>query len=123
MQEKDHTDGNVKVIVIKMEDNKLKDNIEKLKIDTQEVIINILKDSISDSKHIIKRLQATIVLLVCLLVGTFVYYEWSFKAFMSQYDYSNEIITTTNNDNKTFDKNSSINAHINDIKVNANKLK
>ena len=101
----------------------MKESIEKLKIDTQEVIIDILKDSIDDNKHIIRRLQATIVLLVCLLVGTFIYYEWSFKAFMSQYDYTNEIVTTTNNDNKIFDKNNSINASINDIKVNANKLK
>lgn len=66
-------------------------NAEKLKIDTQEVIIDILKDSVSDSKAIIKRLQATVILLVCLLVGTFVYYEWSFKAFMSQYDYENTV--------------------------------
>lgn len=69
----------------------MRDNIEKLKIDTQEVIINILKDSIDDNKHIIRRLQATIVLLVCLLVGTFIYYEWSFKTFMSQYDYENTV--------------------------------
>ena len=87
---------------------------------SQEVIIDILKDSVGDSRIIIKRLQATVVLLICLLVGTFIYYEWSFKTFMSQYDYSNEIITTTTtqNDNKVYDKNSSINAHINGIKVN-----
>lgn len=94
---------------------------DKLKIDTQEVIIDILKDSIEDNKHIIKRLQGTIVLLVCLLVATFVYYEWSFKAFMSQYDYENTITTTTNADSKAYDKNNSIHTNISDIKINANK--
>lgn len=99
----------------------MKNNVEKLKIDTQEVIIEILKDGIEDNKHIIKRLQGTIVLLVCLLVGTFIYYEWSFKAFMSQYDYENTITTTTNADNKVYNKNNSIHTNISDIKVNTSK--
>lgn len=92
--------------------------IKQLKLDTQDVMIEILKDSIEDSKHIIKRLQMTIVLLVCLLVGTFIYYEWSFKAFMSQYDYENTVTTTTNADSKAYEKNNTINTNISDIKVN-----
>lgn len=101
-------------------EEKKNSKIEQLKLNTQDVIINILKDSIEDNKHIIKRLQATIVLLACLLVGTFIYYEWSFKAFMSQYDYSNEITTTTttNADSKVYDKSNTVNTNISDIKVN-----
>lgn len=99
----------------------MENSLDKLQLESQDVIIEILKDSIDDNKHIIRRLQATIVLLVCLLVGTFIYYEWSFKAFMSQYDYENTITTTTNADSKAYDKNNTINTNISDIKVNGIK--
>lgn len=91
--------------------------------EVREHLVNILKDSLEDSKKVVKRLQATIVLLIVLLVGSFVFFTWNFISFVSGYDIESTITTTTNNSNKTFDKNSSINAHINDIKVNANKLK
>lgn len=87
--------------------------IKQLKLDTQDVMIEILKDSIEDSKYIIKRLQTTIVLLVCLLVGTFVYYEWSFKAFMSQYDYTNEVT-------QEFQTNGETNGSVNISDINKN---
>ena len=89
----------------------------------QSHITEILKDNLDDYKKIVKRLQATIALLIVLLVGSFVFYTWNFIGFVAQYDIESTITTTTNNSNKTFDKNSSINAHINDIKVNANKIK
>lgn len=89
-----------------------------------ELQIELLKDMLDDVRKDRKRKHTLIVLLVILLFSAFVYYEWSFKAFMSQYDYSNTITTTTEtnttNDNKVYDKNSNINASINDIKVNAN---
>lgn len=52
----------------------------------KEAMIDILQDVVQDYKKNVKRLQAIIVLLVVLLVGTFIYYEWSFKSFLSQYD-------------------------------------
>lgn len=61
----------------------------------KEAMIDILQDVVQDYKKNVKRLQAIIVLLVVLLVGTFVYYEWSFKNFLSQYDYTNEIVEQT----------------------------
>lgn len=97
--------------------------LSPLEKQAREAMIEILQDVVHDYKRNLKRLQAIIVLMTILLVGTFVYYEWNFKNFMSQYDYENSVTTTTNvdtkNDNKIYDKNSSITAHINDIKVNA----
>ena len=93
---------------------------EKTEIQVQQAIIEILQDCIEHNKKIVKRQSAIIILLSCLLFGSFCYYEWSFKAFMSQYDYSNTITETTN-DNKTYSENSSINANISDIKVNSDK--
>ena len=85
----------------------------------QAVVIELLQDNLADTKKVIRRMQATIILLIILLVGTFIYYEWSFKAFMSQYDYENVITTTNaNNDNVTYKENSPINATIQNIKVN-----
>lgn len=94
-------------------EEKKNNKIEQLKLDTQDVIINILKDSIEDNKHIIKRLQITVVLLACLLVGTFIYYEWSFKAFMSQYDYTNEVT-------QEFQTNGETNGSVNISDINKN---
>lgn len=94
--------------------------------EVQDHILDIMRDTIDDGKRIIKRLQATVVLLVILLVGTFIYYEWNFKNFLQQYDYENTVTTTTtttteaNNDNKIYDKNSNIKADISDIKINNN---
>lgn len=61
-------------------------DLTELEKEVQQHIVEILKDTVNDGKRIIKRLQATIVLLVILLAGTFVYYEWNFKNFVSQYD-------------------------------------
>lgn len=90
-----------------------------------ELQIELLKDMLDDVKKDRKRKHTLIVLLVVLLFSAFVYYEWSFKAFMSQYDYQNVIETTTENNNeaKSFDKNNTINANISDIKVNTNSKK
>ena len=74
----------------------------------QSVVIEILQDSLADTKKVIKRLQATVILLIILIVGISVYYEWSFKHFINQYEmgtnatldldsYGNS--TTTNNGN------------------------
>ena len=100
--------------------------LSSLEQKVQDNMADILKDMLEDNKRIIKRLQSTIVLLVCLLVGTFIYYEWNFKNFLQQYDYENTVTTTTtttteaNNDNKIYDKNSNIKADISDIKINNN---
>lgn len=66
--------------------------LSPLEKQAKEAIIDILQDVVQDYKKNIKRLQAIIVLLIVLLVGTFVYYEWSFKAFLSQYDYENTVV-------------------------------
>ena len=66
--------------------------LSPLEKQAKEAILEILQDVVLDYKRNNKRLQAIIILLVILLVGTFVYYEWSFKSFLSQYDYVNEII-------------------------------
>lgn len=92
----------------------------------------ILQDTLEDNRKIIKRLQSTVVLLVCLLVGSFIFYIWSFYGFLSQYDYSNTITTTTttkaDTKNDIDTKNSSntnssnnINVTIPDIKTNSKK--
>ena len=69
--------------------------------EVQDHITDILRDIIEDNKRIIKRMQATIILLILLLAATFVYYEWNFKAFMSQYDYESTITTKTTTDNNS----------------------
>ena len=95
--------------------------LSPLEKQAKEAMIDILQDVVQDYKKNVKRLQAIIVLLIVLLVGTFVYYEWSFKSFLSQYDVESTVTTTATNDNKVFDENSEINANISDIYVNANK--
>ena len=85
-----------------------------------ELQVELLKDMLDDVKKDRKRKHTLIVLLVVLLFSAFVYYEYSFKSFLSQYDYSNTITTTTN-DNKAYEANSPINATIKDIKVNSEK--
>lgn len=88
-------------------------------------VTEILRDLLDDNKRIIKRLQATIVLLVILLVGSFCYYQYNLRGFMDNFDYEDTITTTTSttNDNKTYAGNSSINASIDNIKVNTNTNK
>lgn len=85
-----------------------------------ELQIELLKDMLDDIRKDRKRKHTLIVLLVVLLFSAFIYYEWSFKAFMSQYDYEN-VITTTTNENKDYEANSPINATIKDINVNSKK--
>ena len=87
-----------------------------------ELQIELLKDMLDDVRKDRKRKHTLIVLLVVLLFSAFVYYEYSFKSFLSQYDYENTITTTTTtNDNKAYEANSPINATIKDIKVNSEK--
>lgn len=92
----------------------------------QSHITEILKDNLDDYKKVVKRLQTTIVLLIVLLVGSFIFYIYNFLSFIGQYDVESTVTTTTttstnaNNDNKVYDKNSSIKADISDIKVNTN---
>lgn len=98
-------------------------NNEELKKDIENEIVNILKDCLDDKKTVIKRLQATIILLILLLAGTFCYYEWSFKAFMSQYDYENVITTELSTDNNSKITNSQSTNAQNNINLNIPKLK
>ena len=87
-----------------------------------ELQIELLKDMLDDVRKDRKRKHTLIVLLVVLLFAGFIYYEYSFKSFLSQYDYENTITTTTTtNDNKAYEENSPINATIKDIKVNSEK--
>ena len=79
---------------------------------------SVLKFMLQESKKQKKALIATIWLLVISLVGVIIYFNWNFTSFLSQYDYENTITTTTN-DNKTYDANSPINASIKDIKINS----
>ena len=84
----------------------------------QNVVIEILQDCVNEDKKIIKRLQAIIVLLIVLLFGSFVYYTYE----LTQFDFEDVVTTTTStnkNDNITFDKDSPINATIQDIKINS----
>ena len=62
----------------------------------QGIVIEILQDNLKDMKKIIKRMQITIILLIVLLVGMAYYYEWSFKKFLSQYDFETETVIDTN---------------------------
>ena len=83
---------------------------------------DILNEIVSENKHVIRRLQATVVLLVCLLFGSFVFYVWSFLGFMSQYDYKNTITTTTTTDNNSKVNNSQNTNAQNNIKIDLPKL-
>lgn len=69
--------------------------LSPLEEQVQEQLVNILKDTLEDSKRIIKRLQLTLVFVVALLVFVCLYYEQEFKSFLSQYDYQNDIIEQT----------------------------
>lgn len=99
--------------------------IEDILKENPAIQLELLKDTLDDIKKDRKRKHFLIVLLVILLFLAFVYYEWSFKAFLSQYDYENTITTTTENNNeaKSFDKNNTINANISDIKINTDAKK
>lgn len=92
----------------------------KTEIQVQQAIIEILQDCIEHNKKIVKRQSAIIILLICLLFGGFCYYVHE----LSEFDVQDSIVTTTKtnatNDNKVFEKNSSINASINDVNVNNN---
>ena len=78
----------------------------------QSAMIEVLQDCVKENNKTIKRLQLIIVLLIILLFGSFVYYVYSFNL----YDFEG-ITTSAINDNETFEKNSPINATIQDIKV------
>lgn len=68
-----------------------------------ELQVELLKDMLDDAKKDRKRKHTLIVLLVVLLFAGFVYYQHSFKSFLSQYDFSTEtgIETTANSSNNT----------------------
>lgn len=94
---------------------------KQLQKDIHQEIVEILKDCLNDKKNVIRRLQATITLLVCLLFATFC----GILYFFNEYDYENTITTTTTTkaDNKNYQNNSSINSSIKDIQVNIPKVK
>lgn len=69
--------------------------LSPLEEQVQEQLVNILKDTLEDSKRIVKRLQLTLVFVVALLVFVCLYYEHEFKSFLSKYDYQNDIIEQT----------------------------
>lgn len=80
--------------------------------EVQNHITDILRDIIEDNKKIIKRMQATIILLVILLAGVFVYSEYSFRKFLAQYDFSStstSVIETEANDSNHTINNGNIN--------------
>lgn len=80
--------------------------------EVQNHITDILRDIIEDNKKIIKRMQITIILLVLLLASTFVYSEFSFRKFLSQYDFdttSTSVIETEANSSNHTINNGNIN--------------
>ena len=92
---------------------------EKTEMQVQQAIIEILQDCIEHNKKIVKRQSAIIILLICLLFGSFCYYVYS----MNQYDYEdiNKVVTEANTDNNSKITNSdSANAQ-NNININVPK--
>lgn len=84
---------------------------------------SVLKFMLQEGKKQRKSLVITVWLLIAILFCTVIYYEWSFKAFMSQYDYENTITTTTEtNNNSKINNNHNTNAQ-NNININIPKVK
>lgn len=90
---------------------------EQLQKDIHQEIVEILKDCLDDKKNVIRRLQATITLLVCLLFATFC----GILYFFNEYDYENTVTSTATNTNdvKNYDKNNTLNTNISNIKINS----
>lgn len=56
---------------------------------------SVLKFMLQESKKQKKALIVTVWLLVLCFVGTVIYYEYSFKAFLSQYNINSNVVTQT----------------------------
>ena len=89
--------------------------MENKEIQIQNAMIEVLTDTIDEQKRIQKRQSGIIVLLICLLFASFC----SFLIYLNQFDYEDTQTITTTNNAKAYDENNSINAHINDIKINS----
>ena len=87
--------------------------LSPLEEQVQEQLVNILKDTLEDSKRIIKRLQLTLVFVVALLVFVCLYYEHEFKSFLSQYDLENTVT-------QEFETNGSTKGNVNIYDINKN---
>ena len=102
----------------------MKELVQDVQLESKDILISVLKDTIEDKNKVVKRLQILLftvtVLSLCLLSLQHFYNDWSFKSFLSQYDIENSVKAEfkVNNDNKTFDKGGSIHATISDIKNN-----
>lgn len=89
--------------------------LSPLEKQAKEAMIEILQDVVQDYKRNAKRLQAIIILLIVLLAGTFVYYEWSFKSFLSQYDIENTVT-------QEFQANGETDGNVNISDINKNSV-
>ena len=94
-------------------------NFEKT---VQSHITELLKDNLDDYKKVVKRLQATIALLIVLLFIGFIFYIWSFFSFVAQYDIESTITTTTSTDNNSKINNSQNANAQNNIKIDFPKV-
>lgn len=71
----------------------MEEQLQNIQLESKNILIDVLKDTIDDKNKVVKRLQTLLsvisVLSLVLIVGMHIYNDWSFKAFMSQYDYEN----------------------------------
>lgn len=101
----------------------MKELVQDVQLESKDILISVLKDTIEDKNKVVKRLQILLftvtVLSLCLLSLQHFYNDWSFKSFLSQYDIENsvnETIDLKNDVNADNAKNHNINATIEDIK-------
>ena len=80
-------------------------DIEGIIKDNPELQIELLKDMLDDVKSDRKRKHTLIVLLVVLLFSAFMYYEYSFKSFLSQYNLNSETNIKMDTSNSTHTNN------------------
>jgi len=98
-------------------------DIEGIIKDNPELQVELLKDMLDDIKKSNKRKHILIILLVILLFAGFIYYQYSFKSFLMEYDYENVIETVTETDNNSKVNNSHNTNAQNNININIPKAK
>ena len=66
--------------------------------DIENNATEILKDILQDNKIVTQRLQTTIILLIILLAGVVMFFEYNFKSFLKSFDFRTEANIETTND-------------------------
>jgi uncharacterized protein YneF (UPF0154 family) len=70
-----------------------KESIDTILRDNPEIQLEILKDRVTDIKRIDRNKNIFLLVILMLLIGLFIYFDYSNKCFMSTLDFKNTTVT------------------------------